>query len=390
MALPDPVALLADVPLPAALVDLDALDANLSRLGQAAGALPIRVATKSVRCRTLLEHARDAWPIAGLMTVSPREALHLARHGFDDLLTAYPVARAADARPLLALARDGVHAPMMVDCVEHVDLLAALARDAGVELPLAIEVDVSWRPLGQHLGVRRSPVRDASAAVTLARRIATTDGVRFEGIMAYEAAVAGIPDRTGSLVDPLRRRVKSRSASLAASRRAEVVQALTRAGLVPALVNGGGTGSLGTTCADPHVTEVTIGSGLLAPHLFDGYDDLDLEPAAFFALPVVRRSDPDHITAHGGGYTASGPAEASRLPRIHSPGLAPTGPEGWGEVQTPLHEVRPGSTAVGEVVLARHAKAGELLERFGQVHLVQGGRLVGSASTYRGDGLDLG
>lgn len=390
MPLSDPVALLADVPLPAALVDLDALDANLSRLGRAAGAVPIRVATKSVRCRVLLERARARWPVSGFMTVSPREALHLARHGFDELLTAYPVARAADARPLLALARDGVNAPIVVDCADHVALLAGLGRDAGVELPVVVDVDVSWRPLGQHLGVRRSPIRDAHSAVALADRVATTDGVRFCGIMAYEAAVAGLPDRTGSLTDPIRRRVKARSASLAATRRAEVVSALTEAGLLPALVNGGGTGSLDSTCVDPVVTEVTIGSGLLAPHQFDGYDDLDLAPAAFFAMPVARRSDPDHVTAHGGGYPASGPPGPSRSPLLHTNGLSPTASEGFGEVQTPFREARAGSTGLGDVLLARHTKAGELLERFSQIHLVRDGRIVGAATTYRGDGLDLG
>ena len=78
------------------------------------------------------------------------------------------------------------------------------------------------------------------------------------------------------------------------------------------LVNGGGTGSLEVDSADPAVTEVTAGSGLFSPGLFDGYRAFTSRPAAWFALPVVRRPHPRIATAFGGGYIASGPA--GRLP----------------------------------------------------------------------------
>ena len=184
--------------------------------------------------------------------------------------------------------------------------------------------------------------------------------------------------------------MKARSRPHVLTLRRDVVAALRAAGHTLPLVNGGGTGSARFTASDPHITELTLGSGLLAPHLFDGYADLDLRPAAFAALPVARRSDPDLVTVHGGGYPASGAMGADRLPVVHAPpDLRPTRLEGFGEVQTPLRGAAH-ALDVGDAVLIRHAKAGELLERFGEVHLVRDGVIVETVPTWRGEGVDLG
>ena len=149
-------------------------------------------------------------------------------------------------------------------------------------------------------------------------------------------------------------------------------------------VNGGGTGSIERTAAERAVTEVAAGSGLYGPTLFDAYRAFRPHPAAFFVLPVVRRPTGRVATALGGGYPASGAAGRDRLPRpVFPPGLKLDTQEGAGEVQTPLHG---GSLRVGDRVWFRHAKAGELCERFNAVHLVRGGELVGTAPTYRGEG----
>jgi hypothetical protein len=154
-------------------------------------------------------------------------------------------------------------------------------------------------------------------------------------------------------------------------------------------VNGGGTGSVAFTGSDPVVTEVAVGSGFLCPHLFDGYD---LEPAAFFALPVVRSSDPGFVTCAGGGYVASGATGADRSPIVVAPdGLVPLSLEGWGEVQTPFRWTGDGAApALGDPVVARHAKAGELAERFATYLLARGDRIVGEEPTYRGEGASFG
>jgi D-serine deaminase-like pyridoxal phosphate-dependent protein len=92
-------------------------------------------------------------------------------------------------------------------------------------------------------------------------------------------------------------------------------------------------------------------------------------------------------TVLGGGYPASGPAGRDRLPRpVVPPGLRLDRQEGTGEVQTPLLGPAAAALRIGERVWMRHAKAGELCERFDVLHLVRGDRRVATVPTYRGEG----
>jgi D-serine deaminase-like pyridoxal phosphate-dependent protein len=378
--------------LPAVVIDLDALEHNegvlLSQLGPAP--LTLRIATKSIRIPWVLRHLLERNPsrFRGLMTYSPFETERLFTDGFDDFLLAYPVARTEEAAALAGIAARGARLSVVVDNSQHLKMLAAAATSAGTTIGICIDVDVSWRPLGAsvHFGVRRSPIRSADEAVRLAQAIAGCDGLRLTGIMAYEAQVAGVRETNPSsrLIDPIRRLVKHRSRPLAETRRREVVQALTADGHDLTLINGGGTGSIVSTSADPSVTEVGAGSGFYCPHLFDHFDGLPLRPAAFFAIGVVRTSDPGFITCAGGGFVASGPPGDDRQPRVHLPnGLAPIAMEGFGEVQTPL-KVSGRPPELGDPVICRHAKAGELMEHVDSVLLVRGTVFETEAPTYRG------
>lgn len=387
-------ALLGPERLPAMVVDLDAVDANLDSLvASLPEAVTIRVATKSVRVPALLRHLleRGGGRLQGLLTYSAHETALLAELGFDDLLCAYPVGRAADAQVFADLTAKGRLAVAMVDDPFHLRLLSEAGQAAGVEIPICIDLDASWRPMENlHLGVRRSPLRSSEAVRVLADEARTTPGIRLEGLMSYEAQIAGVPDRTpgNRLLDPVRGVMKRRSVSVVHERRVAAVSTLKEAGHLLHLVNGGGTGSLQSTVQDPSITEVTVGSGFLCSHLFDRYNDLDLVPAAFFALGVVRSSDPDHVTCAGGGYIASGSLGPDRTPEVLSPaGLEPTPLEGWGEVQTPFRVVDEAERPmIGDPVICRHTKAGEVMERFNEVLLVRGERIEARAPTYRGVG----
>jgi D-serine deaminase-like pyridoxal phosphate-dependent protein len=389
-------AALADRELPAAFVDLDAFDRNVAQVrGLLAGtAVRLRVGTKSLRCVALLERLRDALGDrgGGVMAFTAAEAEALVGRGFRDVVVAYPSARPADARRLARLARAGAFVAAMVDDARQLPPLAAAAVGEGTTVPVVLDVDMAWRPPGLPtavaLGVRRSPLFEPAAVVALARRVAETSGLRFVGVMGYEAQIAGLPDRDGrGRREPAHAFVKALSRGQVRARRGAVRAALEAAGLAPALVNGGGTGSARWTAGDPAVTEVTVGSGFLGGTLFDGLDDFAPEPSLFFALPVARVPAPGLVTCLGGGYVASGSPGWEKLPRpCLPPGLSLLPWEGAGEVQTPLRVPPEVSLAPGDPVVFRHAKAGELAERFAAYHLLRGERIEATVATYRGEG----
>ncbi len=381
-------AALADEPLPAALVDLDALESNVRTLLEplAATGKTLRVATKSLRCPELIRRVRaQAGDVArGLMTYTADETAYWAEQGELDLLLAYPTARAHDARALARANAAGATAAVVADSPMHLDVLAEAARAHRTSIPVVLEVDVAWRPLGGpvHIGVRRSPLRTPSDVVALARRAASTEGLRFHGVMAYEAQIAGVPDEGLGV-----RAMKSASGADVAKRRAALALALEQAGLPPAVFNGGGTGSVAACAGEAALTEVTAGSGFMGSHLFDGYRALRLRPAAYFALQVARRPTAHIVTCHGGGYIASGAGGRDRLPVPALPsGLRLLSLEGAGEVQTPLDVPRGVELELGEPVFFRHAKAGELAEHFAEYLMVRGSRIEGRSPTYRGLG----
>jgi D-serine deaminase-like pyridoxal phosphate-dependent protein len=378
----------AELQAPFALVDLDAMWANAEDLERRAAGKPIRLASKSVRCRALQERVLTRDGFRGTLAFTLGEALWLARHGFDDILLAYPT---ADRSALAALTDTGADVTVMVDSVEQLDLIerSQIGR-GGAPLRVCIDVDAGWWIFGGRVrvGAKRSPVHTPGQAAALARAIVARDGLRLVGIMSYEAQIAGLGDTPPGR--PLRARairaVQARSARELAARRAAAVAAVEEVAPLE-LVNGGGTGSLESTGAEGAVTEVTAGSGLYGPTLFDAYRTFTPRPAALFALPVVRRPGPGVVTALGGGYLASGPADGARLPRPHLPaGLHLDRQEGAGEVQTPLLGAVAESLAIGDRVYLRHAKAGELCERFSSLYLLEGERIVEEAPTYRGEG----
>lgn len=109
-----------------------------------------------------------------------------------------------------------------------------------------------------------------------------------------------------------------------------------------------------------------------------------------YAIPVVRRPAKGNVTAYGGGYVASGEPGWTRVPRPVGRALSLVRSEAAGEVQTPLRGRAADRLVIGDRVWMRGAKAGELLERFDHVHLVQQGRLVETVPSYRGEGQNFG
>ncbi|MEX1163127.1 MAG: alanine racemase [Nitriliruptor sp.] len=384
-------AALAGRSLPQAIVDLDRVEVNARAVLRRAGDRPVRIASKSVRCVALLRHIQALSDrFQGLLCFTADEALHLAAAGFDDLLVAYPTVDPAHLVEVAAANDDGHRITLMVDSDAHVERLERLLP-AGHPVPVAIDLDLSWDLPGLRFGVERSPVDTARAAAVLAARIDTSPRLHLDALMGYEAQVAGVAERA-----PGRSRVeqaaivtlKRRSLRRVARRRAAAVDAVEAAiGRRLRVVNAGGTGSLESSSRERAVTEVTAGSAFLAPALFDHYDGFQHLPAAGYALPVVRHPRPGVVTCLGGGYIASGATGPDKEPAVWLPaGGRLTALEGAGEVQTPILLPAGVTLDLGDPVLLRHAKAGELSERFDVLLGVRGDRVVDELPTYRGEG----
>ncbi|MCI0383933.1 amino acid deaminase/aldolase [Streptomyces sp. CNQ085] len=381
----------AHLDAPLAVVDLAAFDANAADLARRADGKPLRVASKSVRCRALLERvlARDGF--AGVMGFTLAESLWLARCGFDDVLLAYPSADRAGYAELASDPKLAAAVTVMVDDPAQLALIDAARGGGREEVRVCLELDASLWLLGGRvrIGARRSPLHSPAQLAELARSVARRPGFRLVGLMAYEGHIAGVGDAPPGR--PLRARAVRLMQSAArrelVQRRAAAVRAVRAVAPDLEFVNGGGTGSVQHTAAEDAVTEVAAGSGLLLPRLFDHYTSFSGRPAALFAQPVVRRPGVGVVTVLGGGYPASGAAGRDRLPVPYLPaGLRYDPAEGPGEVQTPLLGPPADDLLIGDKVWFRHAKAGELCERFAALHLVEGDRVAATVPTYRGEG----
>jgi D-serine deaminase-like pyridoxal phosphate-dependent protein len=377
--------------LPLALLDLGALERNAQAMLARAGQLPIRLCSKSLRSVSVLRRLFALSPrFRGVLCYSAREAEFLGEQGFDDLLVAYPSVDAADLRAACQARARGSKITLMVDDVEQLGPIARAAHGFGVTLRVCIDLDLSSDFGALHFGVRRSPLSTPDAVVALARANAGQAGaIELVGLMGYEAQIAGPQDDVpgAKLKSLVLRKLKERSLAELRARRAAVLEALRAQGVKLEFVNGGGTGSLASTAADASVTEIAAGSGLYAPHLFDHFRGFAPEPALFFALAAQRRPRADIVTCGFGGYVASGPAGADRLPLPAYPrGMQLLALEGAGEVQTPVHLPDGVRVALGDPLFFRHAKAGELLERFERMLVVRDAEIVDEITSYRGDG----
>jgi D-serine deaminase-like pyridoxal phosphate-dependent protein len=387
---------------PFAVVDLAAFEANAAALVRRAGGKPVRLASKSLRCRALMRRTLGRPGFRGVLAFTLAEALWLAAEDakdaedvFEDVVVAYPTADRASLRRLADDDRLRRRVTLMIDSTDHLAFLRDAARPAltpGRPLRVCLELDASLRLLGGrvHIGARRSPVHTPAAALALAGAVARRPEFRLAGLMAYEAQTAGVGDAPpGAPLRGLAVRAMQRASAAELRRRRAAAVAAVRSVAAAELefVNGGGTGSVERTAAEEAVTEIAAGSGLYGPALFDGYRRFRPRPAAYFALPVVRRPAPGVATVLGGGWVASGTPGRDRLPLpVFPAGLRYRGMEGAGEVQTPLVGAAANALRVGDRVWFRHAKAGEVAEHVTAFHLVEGDRVLDEVPTYRGEG----
>lgn len=372
---------------PFAFVHQPSLEANIQSIAKRSGGRKIRVASKSIRCRKIMEQIVASHPIyQGLMTFHLQETQWLAEHGWDHLLLGYPYVHPKSLEPLIPLIQASKKIVFMVDLPEHIQILNELGKAHQVAIPVCLDMDVSTDFGVLWFGVKRSSIRrleDLQDRVALIKRC---EHVQLEGLMGYEAQIAGVgdkqPSKLKSLIIPW---LKKRSVKKLAERRRVFFEYLQKEGFSLSIVNGGGTGSVEQTAQEPYINEVTVGSGFFSSSLFDRYNHFRHQPAAFYGLEITRNPEPNIYTAAGGGYIASGSVGIEKQPDFYLPaGLRPLENEGFGEVQTPFYSSKP--LKIGDCVFVRHAKAGELCERFNSLYIINDKEIIDEYPTYRGEG----
>lgn len=373
---------------PFAWIDLDALDHNIQFINHHTNNKNIRIATKSLRSLEMLKYIESKLDnFNGWMTYTAEETLYLLEQGFDNILIGYPQLDKRLIEQMIPHLLQGKTVVFMVDHLEQWQFLEEIGVEHNILFSLCIDINLSKDFRFIYFGTKRSSLHNIQALKHLLEDAKQFKHTTVTGLMGYEAQIAGVADHPVEAYKKVAIQfLKNRSLRFISNFRDEAVRLVKRYYPTVEFVNGGGSGSITYTCGEKEVTEITIGSAFYAPTLFSRYDTLELQPAAGFALQVTRKPEENIIVCHGGGYIASGAISLDKQPSPYYPtGLKLLSLEGAGEVQTPLYDPKQ-KCAIGDTVYFRHAKAGELCERFNHLYLSRNGQFAGDYQTYRGAG----
>jgi D-serine deaminase-like pyridoxal phosphate-dependent protein len=378
------------VSLPCAFINWNAFEQNVKAIAVKSNGKKIRIATKSIRSIQVLKYILNSDKcFQGLMCYNPHEAVLLTENGFDDILIGYPTIDEKGINSLVQQIKKGKLITFMVDSIEQINLLEHIGAKNDITFSVCLDIDMSYDILGFHFGVRRSPLKTIKDIIPLLTFLLTTLNVKLDGLMGYEAQIAGIGDKIKRkfLSNNIIRLLKKSSIKELAKRRKEIVKHIEKDGFQLRFINGGGTGSLHTTSLEEKVTEVTVGSAFYSPTLFDHFQHFQYEPAIGFALPIVRIPKKNYYTCASGGFIASGAVGRDKLPTPYSPKKCKLLQlEGAGEVQTPIFYRGTEKLNIGDAILFRPSKAGEIAERFPYFYIIKDNKMIDQFPTYRGDG----
>jgi D-serine deaminase-like pyridoxal phosphate-dependent protein len=374
---------------PFAWVEMDALDENILSIAERAKGKNIRLATKSIRCRFILSYILDKLPYSfGLMSFTVEESIWLAEKGFTNILLGYPTLEVDLVEKVVSNPQLNAAICFMVDSLVHVEILNQTASKYQTKANICVDVDMSTHFPGIYFGVFRSSIQTKRDLENLLEKTKDFANITWKGMMGYEAQIAGVGDNfpKNTLMNGIIRFLKRKSLPKIAQRRAKCLAVFKNKGIELQFVNGGGTGSIESTLKEKEITEITVGSGFFQSHLFDNYANFTHRPAVFYALRIVRNPKANIFTALGGGYIASVATDSNKQPQPFWPeGMKLIKNEGAGEVQTPFEYRGKIPLKVGDLVFFRHAKAGELCERFNELILVRKGKIEQIVPTYRGE-----
>lgn len=386
---------MAGLAAPLGVIDLDDLRHNALDLTARSGGLPIRIASGSVRVRSIIEAVLALPGFRGVLADTLPEALWLC-DTVDDIVLAYPTADRAALAALCGDERSAARITLLIDDPRQLDLIDAVCAP-GTRAPVrvAMDVDPAWRTSGLgRIGARRSSLGDLVDVSRLALHVAGRAGFTLVGMMMDRAQPDAHPDAAAADA-AIVRWAQRRSGTERGERRAALVAAVREVADLE-FVGASGPGSLETIAQDEAVTETTAGGALLAGHLVDRHRTVPPAPAAAFALEVVRAPAPGVVTVLGGGWSASArgghsgpfvPAGSSRMPLpVWPQGLHLLARHPAGQLQTTMRGPGARGLRVGDRVWFRHPDSSELAEHLDTFHLLRGAQIVGEVVTYRGEG----
>lgn len=276
---------LSDIPTPALIVDVRALERNIGRMAQffasftpASRTCRLRPHFKAHKTPEIARRQLAAGFCTGLTCATVFEA-EVASTVSDDILIANEIIGPDRCRRVGALAKR-VTVTIAIDSLAGLDEISAAARESGRTIGALVDVNV---------GQNRCGVSPGSEAVALAKRIADAPGVELRGLMGYEGHAVGVANRAER--EALVRRAMEQLVSTAGM--------LVDAGLPPAIVSAGGTGSYDISSAVEGITEIQAGSYAL---MDTDYARLGLpfEHALSVLGTVISRPVPERCVADSG------------------------------------------------------------------------------------------
>lgn len=253
-----------EIRTPAAVVDLDRLEANLRRM-------QTYVARHDLRLRPHVKTHKAAWlareqvalGAAGITVATPLEAVRVGPAA-PEVLLAYPalgpraaaVAELAEDRPTL----------VALDSVAAVAALRQAVSQARATSPMGVLVELD-------VGMRRCGVTNPDHAIEIARSCG--DGTEFRGLMFYPGHIRNHVDEQGDKLEALARDLT------------HAVQRLGDAGLPPEIVSGGSTPTAFRSHEIPHQTEIRPGTYVFNDRTTAGIGACDLADCAYTVLTTV-------------------------------------------------------------------------------------------------------
>lgn len=235
-------AMKAEIPTPALLVDLDALEANLRKMAEHCrrAGVAYRPHAKTHKCAEIARRQIDAGA-RGICAATVPEAEALAAAGIQGILLTSPILERGKIARMAALIARGAKAMLAVGHIRQVEMLAEAAEAANVKIDLLVDVDV---------GDRRTGSLPGEPAVELARQIERHSRLRVRGVQAYAGSASHVVGFAAR---------RQRSGEMMA-KAVETRELLGKAGFEADILSGGSTGTYNIDSAIRGVTELQVGS----------------------------------------------------------------------------------------------------------------------------------